>query len=106
MADLVYHPPHYTGGDVECIDAIKASMTHEGFLDFLKGNVIKYLWRYRMKNNPAEDVRKAKFYLDRMVEEMTAQAVGAHNINIGGSHNINIGGSVSDGDGNATISLL
>lgn len=72
MIDMVNNPPHYTMGDVECIDAIKASMTHDEFMAYLKGQVFKYLWRYRWKKNPKEDVAKAKFYLDRMVEEMKA----------------------------------
>ena len=47
--DFVNHPPHYTNGDIECIDAMRASMSHIEFCGYLKGNVIKYLWRYRDK---------------------------------------------------------
>ena len=52
MSDAVNHPSHYTGGDIECIDAIKASMTNEAFLGYLKGNIQKYLWRYEKKVAP------------------------------------------------------
>ena len=40
------NPSHYKRGDVECIDAIKASMSAEAFKGYLKGNNIKYMWRY------------------------------------------------------------
>lgn len=70
--DNVNHPSHYTQGEVECIDAIKASMTKEEFLGYLKGNAMKYLWRYRSKKNPQEDLQKANWYLwylQKMVDE-------------------------------------
>ena len=66
--DPVNHPSHYTGGDVECIDAIKASMTFEEYRGYLKGNVLKYLWRYEDKGKPDEDLQKAGWYLARLVE--------------------------------------
>ena len=69
MSDAVNHPSHYTGGDIECIDAIKASMTNEAFLGYLKGNIQKYLWRYEKKVAPMEDLKKAKWYLERLIKE-------------------------------------
>lgn len=68
--DEVNNPAHYTSGGIECIDAIKASMTEEQFKGFLKGNVIKYLWRYELKNNPVQDLEKAQFYLNRLLKEV------------------------------------
>lgn len=68
--DPVNHPPHYTSGGLECWDAIKASMTEEAFRGYLKGNVMKYLWRYEKKVNPSEDLKKAKVYLDKLLEEV------------------------------------
>ena len=65
----VTHPYHYTQGGIECIDAIKASMTKEEFKGFLKGNSLKYLWRYENKNNPVEDLEKAKWYLEKLISE-------------------------------------
>ena len=47
--DRVNHPSHYTSGGMQCWDAIKASMTNEAFCGYLKGNVIKYLWRYEKR---------------------------------------------------------
>lgn len=67
--DNVNHPLHYTNGDIECIDAIKASMTTSEFYGYLKGNVIKYLWRYQLKDNPIQDLKKAQWYLERLIEE-------------------------------------
>jgi len=45
MTDAI-NPEHYQKGGVECIDAIEASMTEEALKVFLKGNCIKYLYRY------------------------------------------------------------
>ena len=69
-SDPVNHPDHYTSGGVECIEAIRASMSEEAFKGFLKGNVLKYLWRYEKKIAPTEDLKKAEFYLKKLIEEM------------------------------------
>ena len=68
--DNVNHPSHYCKGGIECIDAIKSSMTDEAFKGFLKGNVMKYIYRYESKNNPVEDLKKAEWYLTRLIKEM------------------------------------
>lgn len=64
--DNVNHPEHYTSGSIECIDAIKAALTEEEFRGFLKGNVMKYTWRERMKGG-VESLQKAKWYLERLI---------------------------------------
>lgn len=65
--DAVNHPRHYTQGGVECIDAIQAAVNNlVGPEAWLTGSVIKYLWRWRLKNG-LEDLQKAKFYLDRLI---------------------------------------
>lgn len=64
--DAVQHPSHYTHGGIECIDAIRASMTADGFCDYCKGNIIKYIWRWRDKGG-VEDLRKASVYLDWLI---------------------------------------
>lgn len=66
--DAISHPAHYNQGGVECIDAISAA-TGESFGGFLAGNVIKYVWRYSHKNG-LEDLKKARFYLDRLITEV------------------------------------
>jgi|DEB0MinimDraft_6_1074348.scaffolds.fasta_scaffold20108_3 hypothetical protein len=57
-------PDHYKSGtgEMQCIDAIRASMAPDAFEGFLKGNCIKYLWRYIDKNG-IEDLRKAEWYI-------------------------------------------
>ena len=57
---------HYKKGGVECIEAIEASMSKEAFKGFLKGNCIKYIYRYENKNG-AEDLKKAEWYLLRLI---------------------------------------
>ena len=66
---MVNHPPHYNQHGVECIDAIKAT-TGDNFKDYLKGNIMKYLWRFNYKGKPEEDLQKAKWYLDRLISEV------------------------------------
>ena len=65
--DVVNNPDHYNTGAVECIDAIEASMSCEGFKSYCKGNVQKYLWRYEMKGKPVEDLQKAQWYLAKLL---------------------------------------
>jgi hypothetical protein len=60
------NPAHYQKGKVECIEAIEASMSKEAFKGFLKGNCIKYIYRYENKNG-AEDLKKAEWYLLRLI---------------------------------------
>lgn len=67
--DPVNSPSHYTQGGIECIVAIKASMSKEEYVGYLKGNVLKYLWRYKNKGKAKEDLKKAQWYLDKLVEE-------------------------------------
>jgi len=62
-SDPVEHPAHYVKGDVEAIEAIRASMSRTAYEGYLKGQVLKYAWRYESKGNPHEDIRKAAFYL-------------------------------------------
>jgi hypothetical protein len=62
------NPSHYKQGGIECIEAIKAALG-EGFPDYLRGNVIKYLWRYKEKGG-VEDLRKSAWYLDRLIKEV------------------------------------
>ena len=65
--DAVQHPSHYTQGGIECIEAIRSSMTADGFADYCKGNIIKYIWRWRSKGG-VEDLKKAQVYLGWLIE--------------------------------------
>lgn len=62
-ADMVNQPPHYTTGGIEVIDFIEAKG-----LDYHLGNVIKYLSRAGKKGDKLEDMKKARWYLDRAIE--------------------------------------
>jgi hypothetical protein len=73
MNEAVYHPPHYTEGVIECIDAIEASMTPVAFKGFLKGNAMKYLWRYEKKGKANQDLQKAIWYLSKLEEYTDAE---------------------------------
>jgi hypothetical protein len=61
----VDHPSHYNCGNIEVIDAIE-----EWNLGFHDGNVVKYVARHRHKGKPLEDLRKARWYLDRLIEKL------------------------------------
>ena len=68
MNDNVTHPSHYTQGKVECLDAIESAVTGlTGIEAVFTGHVIRYAWRWKHKNG-LEDLRKALFYLQRLIE--------------------------------------
>lgn len=67
--DVVNNPSHYGNGQIECIDYMKDNMAPEMFMGFLEGNTKKYLHRFRHKGKPVEDLRKARWYLDRLIQE-------------------------------------
>ena len=64
--DNVNRPSHYASGEIECIYAIKAQMSSEEYQGYLRGNVVKYMWRWREKGG-VESLRKARWYLDRLI---------------------------------------
>ena len=66
--DGINKPAHYTFGKVECIDAIEGSMREESFVGFLKGNVMKYIWRFQDKDDPLKDLKKCEWYLHKLIE--------------------------------------
>ena len=63
------NPEHYKFGGVECIDAIKGSLSPEQFKGYLKASIIKYLWRYEQKNG-LEDLEKADWFLRKLRYEV------------------------------------
>lgn len=67
--DPVNRPAHYMSGGIECIDAMQAAFGAEAVKDFCLCNAFKYLWRHRQKNG-VEDLKKARWYLNRMIREM------------------------------------
>lgn len=67
-SDNVVRPNHYRQGKMETINIIKNSMSPEEFKGFLKGNVFKYMSRYKFKNG-IEDLKKAQWYLAKLIIE-------------------------------------
>ena len=67
IVDVVNSPPHYKTGGIEAIEGIEASMGPEAYAGYLKGNIMKYMWRYERKGKPIEDLKKARWYLDRLI---------------------------------------
>ena len=67
--DLVNHPKHYNRHGIECIQAIRATLSDAEFRGYCKGNILKYTWREQYKNG-TEDLKKALWYLNRLVQEI------------------------------------
>ena len=65
--DMVNHPPHYNKGDIECIDGIKAMLSEQEYIGYLRGNSLKYRWRFPYKNG-TEDIFKAEWYENKLKE--------------------------------------
>ena len=66
--DPVNHPPHYTQGEIECIDSVRSALTPEEFRGHCKGNAMEYIWREKHKNGD-EDIRKAIRNLEAILED-------------------------------------
>ena len=70
-SDMVNHPDHYMVGGIEALAVIEAKLggpTNEMYRGYLMGNVMKYLMRSPYKGKREEDLKKAQFYLDGLVE--------------------------------------
>ena len=67
--DDVDSPFHYNKGSIECVDAIEAASTKEEFEGYVRANVLKYVWRFRYKDN-IKDLRKARWYLDKLIDSL------------------------------------
>ena len=68
--DSVNSPAHYLHGKKETIDVIRDCMTEDEYHGYLKGNVLKYVSRYKFKGEPLEDLEKSQWYLNRLVKEV------------------------------------
>ena len=68
------NPDHYKRGNIEAIEAIKESMTKEAYLGYLKGNILKYLWRWDSKHDTTQEqvtcIKKAGWYLAEMINHL------------------------------------
>lgn len=70
----VEHPSHYNAGNIECIDALDSMMdsysdVHPKLASYA-WQVVKYVWRAPIKGNMLRDLRKADFYLDRLIRKI------------------------------------
>jgi hypothetical protein len=63
----VMKPPHYNQSGVECIDYIKQQLG-ASFPSYLEGSIIKYIHRHKYKDANIQDLEKAAWYLDRLIE--------------------------------------
>jgi len=73
LEDVVNKPKHYNTGNIECIEAIEESMSSVAFKGYLKGNCMKYLWRYDYKGKQVEDLNKATWYLNKLTLVVTEE---------------------------------
>ena len=67
MPESVNHPQHYNVGKIEVIDFVEAWQ-----LDFCAGNAVKYIVRSPYKGSPLEDLKKARWYVDRLIQQYEA----------------------------------
>lgn len=68
--DLVNHPPHYTShpSGIECIAVTE-------YMNFCVGNAMKYLWRAGQKGDVLEDLKKARWYIDREIQRLQQEII-------------------------------
>ena len=73
ITDRVNHPSHYTRGRVEVIDVIEDAVEYAptNTTAVLQAQIIKYILRMWNKDNPYEDARKAKWYLERLINKLS-----------------------------------
>ena len=69
--DEITKPKHYTQGKVECLDAIDSMLEESSRIDFYRTQIVKYTWRLLDKGSPLKDAKKAKFYLERLIQKLS-----------------------------------
>lgn len=76
MSNPVSHPSHYTGGGIECKDAMKSAFGGASSLSAMAvywwGCAFKYIWRWRYKSG-VQDLRKCKQCIDFLIEEIEGE---------------------------------
>ena len=68
--DMVNHPPHYKVGGIETIQFIKAKLSKEEYVGYLRGNVLKYASRLGAKSNAPEDAGKMAWYSNELAKAL------------------------------------
>lgn len=73
--EMVNHPDHYqTKTGIECIDAMGAATEELSGIDAVDtAQVIKYMWRWKKKEKPLQDLNKAKWYLEHLIAHIENQ---------------------------------
>lgn len=66
--EAVDHPSHYNQGSIEAIDYIEAWN-----MDFAEGSVVKYITRYKFKGKPLKDLKKARWYINHLIQRLEAE---------------------------------
>jgi hypothetical protein len=72
--DVVNQPPHYTTGGIETIDFIEAKLSHDEYIGYLKGNVLKYASRLGHKGDAVTDAGKLNWYTTRLARALGGEA--------------------------------
>jgi hypothetical protein len=73
MHDEVNNPDHYANGNIECIEYLQDNLPYEAFLGGLEWNIKKYMHRWRYKSKPVQDLKKARWYLDKLIETLDGE---------------------------------
>lgn len=73
MNDIINHPHHYTFGDIECIEAIRAQLTYDEYIGFLRGSIAKYNWRLTQKGSPKQNADKLLWYAIKLSEVLSVE---------------------------------
>ena len=60
-------PEHYTQGRIECIEAIDAMIGGRSRMDTYRASIVKYIWRCFDKGDAVTDLKKARWYLNRLI---------------------------------------
>jgi hypothetical protein len=68
--DIINNPSHYNRNGIETIDVLKAYLTPEEYKGYLKATIITYLLRSPYKGQQKDDILKAKWYADRLAQEV------------------------------------
>ena len=75
IKDMVNNPPHYTRGGIEAIDYMEAKSTPEEFMGHLRLTALKYLSRTGYKDDALQDLKKAQWYVNKLVAYVEKQNV-------------------------------
>lgn len=77
-SEAINHPSYY-GGDsfFECVKVLKAWLSPDEYKGFLRGNAIKYLCRLGKKDEATQELKKAKWYIEKLIEEFESITTGA-----------------------------